>query len=82
MVQRKIEAEHQLQNLVTHTILIQKKHYKVSDIANQVCNNELFNNFCDKCKVKEMVSETIIALLRQHFIKTYPFEDRSYVTIT
>lgn len=82
MILRKVKTDYQLQNLVTHIILTQKEHYTVSQITDKVLKSEFFNNFCNRNKVEEMVSETITAFLRHNFVNTYDFGYRNYVTIT
>lgn len=61
---RKVDSEQSLQNLITHTIFTQKDEFSVRDITEKVQESEMFNEFCSKAKVMEMVATTITDLLR------------------
>ena len=67
----KVDSAQTLQHLVTHTILIQTEKFTVSTITEYVMNHELFNNFCDKEQIDEMVSETIQTFLRYGALDAY-----------
>ena len=67
----KVDSTQALQHLVTHTILIQKEKFTVYTITKNVMNHELFNNFCDRDKIEEMVCETIQTFLRYGILDAY-----------
>lgn len=55
----RVNSNQTLQHLVTHFILIEKEKFTVSSITEKVCGSELFNNFCNKEIVSQMVANTI-----------------------
>ena len=78
----KVDSTQALQHLVTHTILIQKEKFTVSTITEDVMNHELFNNFCDRDKVTEMVSATIQTFLKYGALDAYDHGYRVIVNPT
>ena len=78
----KVDSTQALQHLVTHTILIHKEKFTVSTITEDVMNHELFNNFCDRDKVTEMVSATIQTFLKYGALDAYDHGYRVIVNPT
>lgn len=78
----KVDSTQALQHLVTHTILIQKEKFTVSTITEEVMKHEMFNNFCDKDKVENMVSETTNTFLKYGVLDAYDYAYRVIVYST
>ena len=78
----KVDSTQALQDLVTHIILIQTEKFTVSTTTEKVMNHKLFNNFCDKDQVDEVVSETIQTFLRYGALDAYDHGYRVIINTT
>ena len=67
----KVEKACDLQNLVTHTILVEPEPFSPNDIVTKVMKNELFNNFCLEKPVFDMVCSTINMFLLYSVLDMY-----------
>lgn len=79
MIDKKTIYVHQVQNLIISTILNQKNPYTKQDIYKQV-QKKLSNQFLAQLDVSKMVEETIVTLLRSHYIRRHFLWINHYVT--
>lgn len=79
MIDKKTIYVHQVQNLIISTILNQKNPYTKQDIYKQV-QKRLSNQFLAHLDVSKMVEETIVTLLRSHYIRHHFLRINHYVT--
>lgn len=79
MIDKKTIYVHQVQNLIISTILNQKNSYTKQDIYKQV-QKKLSNQFLAQLDVSKMVEETIVILLRSHYIRRHFLRINHYVT--
>lgn len=79
MIDKKFIYVHQVQNLIISIILNQKNPYTKQDIYKQV-QKKLSNQFLAQLDVSKMVEETIVTLLRSHYIRRHFLRINYYVT--